>query len=118
MAGAPPYGYPSPPPRPPLRVGRMLLGCLVAPALHAVLGGIAVLVAVVVGPGESGENQLFILLFGLPVLLLLATITTIVLGLVLIARGDNALGGGILIGWALTLLLGGGTCLALVFAAG
>ena len=119
MVGAPPpqSGYPGQPPRQPLRVGRMLLGCLIAPGLHAVLGGFPVLLAALVGPGDSGEDQLLLLLLGLPALLLLATITSIVLGLVLIARGDNALGAGILIGWALTLLLAGGTCLALVFSA-
>lgn len=113
----PPYGHHGPPPRRPLRVGRLLLGSLIAPGLHSTLAALGILLAAAIDGGpDAAEHQLAVILVGVPALLLVATLTSVVLGLVLIARGDNSLGVGILLGWVFVLVLAAGGCLALALA--
>jgi hypothetical protein len=112
-----PYGHPGRPPRPPLRVWRLLGGCVIAPGLHATLGALVILVAALMEGGpDAAENQLAVILIGIPAALLVATLTSVVLGLVLVARKDRSLGYGILLGWLLVLLLAMSGCVVLALA--
>jgi hypothetical protein len=89
----------------PFRVGRALLGFLIALVAHAVLLGIAVVVVRTTPSGEGFADLaafLSVLLIGELVIL----VGSLVTGIVLIARGKRDLGTGLLVGGFLGVIAG------------
>jgi hypothetical protein len=112
----PPPRVPFPPgARPPIRGRRVALGVALAIAGHLLTVGIAVLF---VRSGGAGAAWLSAGLIAQALLF----IACLVIGIVLISRGDRGLGIGLIIGWAVGVIVipvvGFGACILLISSSG
>jgi hypothetical protein len=114
-----------PPPLPPNGQDRPIRGRKVAAGLGIAAGaqvlaiGIGVLVTILLGMGENGEDALWGVYLEM-LLQVVLFVACLVVGIVWIVRRDRGLGIGILIGWAVSVIVfpiaGIGVCIALVNA--
>lgn len=102
-----------PPPGRPIRTRSVLLGILTPVVLFSALNGIA---ALMVPQGEDAAINAFFVY--LPIGIVVLSVLTLVGGVLMIVLGDRGFGIGLLCGWALGVIVGGGVCLAVLGVTG
>lgn len=118
--GYPQYPYQGPlPPNPrPIRGGRVALGIGAAVLAHI----LSIALGLGVGAALSGGDQLSGALLTILIGQVLVFVACIALGIVLLVRGDRGIGLGLLIGWAVGVLVlpvvGFGVCVAALSGTG
>jgi hypothetical protein len=120
-----------PPPPPPtsgrvaIRPGRVFIGIGIALAGHLLTVGVAWLVALLFSNGDEysvDENRLVLFLFAATIAQVVLMVLALAVGITLAVRnnGDGGIGVGIVIGWAIGLIIspvvGFGVCVALLSA--
>ncbi|GAA3186457.1 hypothetical protein ACFO1B_11810 [Dactylosporangium siamense] len=117
------WTVPSPPPpngqERPIRGRKVAAGLGIAAGAQVLAIGIGVLVTIALASTDNSENALFGVYLEL-LLQLVLFVACLVIGIVWIARRDRGLGLGILIGWAVSVIVfpvaGIGVCIAIVNA--
>ena len=122
----PPYsGWTTPPPPPPperpIRGRKVAAGIGWAALGQVVAIGVGVLVTILLARGDNSENALYGVYLEM-LLQLVLFVACVALGIVWIVRRDRGLGIGLLIGWAVSVIVfpfaGIGVCIALVNSSG
>jgi hypothetical protein len=118
------WTVPAPPPLPngeerPIRGGKVAAGLGIAAGAQVLAIGIGVLVTIALAASDDSENALLGVYLEM-LLQLVLFVASLVIGIVWIARRDRGLGLGILIGWAVSVIVfpvaGIGICIAVVNA--